>query len=130
MRGAEGVPVHQLQEDSRGSVSGQRVRGWMEDIEMIGAVGPSAELAAQVVGFLVVWVLEVVLAVRGGLPDVEDGVGDASFCNCVGDPAPHQGDPAIVRAADDAIAQFAEGGVRAPEGPEDRGRGGYVIARF
>lgn len=102
----------------------------MQDVEVIATVIVGAELAAQVIGFLVLWVLEVVFAVRGGLPYVKDGVGDAPFCDDVGDTAAHQGDLSIVRAADDGVAKFAERGVRAPEGSEDRGGSGRVISGF
>lgn len=48
----------------------------MVAVKPVLAVLVGAELAAQVVRRLVLGVLEVVLAVGRGLPDIEDGAGD------------------------------------------------------
>lgn len=101
----------------------------MVAVEPILAVLVGLELAAQVVGRLVLRVLEVVLAVGAGLPDVEDGVGDGLAGQQVGDGAVHEGDAARgVGILDDGGAVVAEGGVGGPEGAEDGGRGRVDVA--
>ncbi len=78
-----------------------------------------AELAAEVV-LALVGVLEIVLAVRRGLPDVEDSAlnGGTSFHIC--EHAVHVCDFAVgVGVLDDAVAEVAEGSVGRPEGAED-----------
>ncbi len=96
---------------------------------MILAIGISPELPPQVVIGLVLGILEVVFAVPGGLPDVDDDAGDALPGDEVRDGAVHEGDLAAVRVLNDASAELAEGGVGAPEGAEDGGGGGED-ARF
>lgn len=126
--GPHGVAVQQLQQQPGGTVRGQRVRGRPQDVEVVVAVLVGAELAAQVVGLLVLGVLEVVLAVGRGLPDVDHDVRDRFLGDKVGDSAAHEGGLAVVRAADDVVAVFAEGGVGRPERAQD-GRGGRRIVR-
>lgn len=116
------MSVHQRQQLIRRPVCRQRIRRGMVAVEPVFAVLVGLELAAQVVGRLVLRVLEVVLAVGAGLPDVEDGVGDGLAGQQVGDGAVHEGDAARgVGVLDDGGAVVAEGGVGGPEGAEDGG---------
>ena len=59
------------------TIGGQRVGGRLVAVVPVLAVLVGGELAAEVVGLLVLLVLEVVLAVGTGLPDVDDSAGDA-----------------------------------------------------
>lgn len=68
---------------------------------MIFAVLVCPEFSSQVVWFLVFWVLEVVLSVCRGLPDVDDGVWDAFLGFEVDDLAVHQGDKSAWSFVDD-----------------------------
>ena len=124
--GTHGVAVHELEEGPRGTVGGERVGGGVKAVEPVLALLVGLELAAQVVGRLVLGVLEVVLAVGGSLPDVEDGVGDGLASGDITDDTVHLGDAAVGRDAilDDGAAVLAEGGVGGPEGSENGGRGG------
>ncbi len=123
------MPVHELQQRIARPVGGQRVGGGVVAVEPVLAVLVGAKLAAQVVGGLVVRVLEVVLAVGAGLPDVEDGVGDGLAGEEVGDGAVHAADLAAGgRVLDDGGAVVAEGGVGGPEGAEDGGGGRVNVA--
>lgn len=93
----------------------------MQAVEVVPAVLIGPELAAEVVVCLVLRVLEVVLAIRRRLPDVDDGVLDRLLGLEVGDDAVHERGLAGVRTVDDALAVLPEGGVGAPEGAEDGG---------
>lgn len=121
-----GVAVKPAEHHSRRTVCGQRVCGRAQAVEVVLAIGVAAELAAQVVVDLTLWILEVVLAVGRGLPDVDDGVGDALARQRICDPAVGECDEAAGGGAhDDAVAEVAPRSVGAPEGAEDGGRGGY-----
>ena len=127
--GAHGVAVHELEEVVGGPVGGQRVGSGVVAVEPVLAVLIGPELAAQVVGALVLGVLEVVAAVGAGLPDVEDGTGDRLARQQVGDGAVHLGDAALgVGVLDDGATVLAEGRVRRPEGAQDGGGGGVDVA--
>jgi len=93
---------------------------------VVVAILVCAELAAQVVGLLDFRLLEVILAAGRGLPDVDDGVGDGLLGEDICHTAVHEGDLAVVGAADDGVAVVTEGGVGAPEGAEDGVGGGDV----
>lgn len=117
---AHGVAIHQRQQLVRRTIGGQRVGSGVVAVEPVFAVLVGLELAAQIVGGLVLRVLEVVFAVGAGLPDVEDGAGDGLAGQQVGDGAVHQGDAAFgVGVLDDGAAVLAEGGVGRPEGAQD-----------
>lgn len=123
------MPVHQRQQLKRRPVRRQRVRRRVIAVEPVFPILVGAELAAQVVGRLVLRVLEIVLAVGAGLPDVEDGAGDGLAGEEIGDGAVHEGDAAVgVGVLDDGGAVVAEGGVGRPEGAEDGGRGRVDVA--
>ena len=115
--GTHGVTVHQAKQLERRAIGGQGIGGRVVAVEPVLSVLVGPELAAEVVGGLVLGVLEVVAAVGAGLPDVEDGVGDGLPGEQVGDGAVHQGDAAVrVGVLDDAVAVLAEGRVGRPEG--------------
>ncbi|KUI59071.1 hypothetical protein VP1G_06335 [Cytospora mali] len=128
MGGAHRMAVHHLQQLPRGPVLRQTVGGRVQAVEPVAAVLVGPELAAQVVGALVLGVLEVVLAIGRGLPDVEDGAGNGLAVE-VGDGAVHLGDAATLGCGvnDDTAAKLAEGRVGGPEGAQDGG-GGRVHA--
>lgn len=123
------MTVQKLKELIRRPIRGQRVRRGVVAVQPVLALLVGPELAAQVVGLLVLGILEVVLAVGAGLPDVEDGAGDGLAGDEVGDGAVHEGDAALgVGVLDDGRAVVAEGGVGRPEGAEDGGGGGVDVA--
>ncbi len=126
VRRAHRVPVHERQQVVARPVSRQRVGRRVVAVEPVLAVLVGAELATQVVGCLCLRVLEVVLAVGAGLPDVEDGPGDGLARQQVRDGAVHLADAAARRRVlDDGGAVFPEGSIGRPEGAED-GRRGWV----
>lgn len=128
--GTHGVAVHEGEQVPRGAVLRQAVGGGVEAVEVVAALRVGAELATQVVGGLVVRVLEVVLAVGRRLPDVEDGAGDRLARGHVADHTVHLGDAALGGHAvlDDAAAELAEGRVGRPEGAQDGGGCGVDVA--
>lgn len=99
--GAHGVAVDSLQELPGRTVLGEGVGGGTEAVEAVLAVLVRLELAAEVVVGLVARVLEVVLAVAAGLPEVEGHVGDGFLGLHVADDAVHVGDDAVVLVLDD-----------------------------
>lgn len=90
----------------------------MVAVQPVLAVLIGTEFAPEVVGALVLGVLEVVLAVGRGLPDVEDGVRDGLAGHQVADDAMHQTHAAVgSRVLDDGASILAERGVGGPKGP-------------
>jgi hypothetical protein len=84
------------------------------------------EFAPQVVGLLVLRVLEVVLSICTRLPDINNGARDALLGVKILDHTVHERSLAIwVRVSDNGVAEVAEGGVRRPEGSKNCGRGRY-----
>lgn len=128
--GAHGVAVHEGEELPRGAVAGEGVGGGVEAVEPVLALLVGAELATEVVGGLVLGVLEVVLAVGGGLPDVEDGAGDGLAGDDVADHTVHLGDAAVGGNAvlEDLTTELTEGSVGGPEGAENGGGGRVELA--
>lgn len=122
------MAIQRRQELISGTLNGKRVSRRPEAVEVVVPVLVGAELAAEVVGLLVLGVLEVVFSVRGRLPDIHDGVGDGFACVEVSDAAVHQAGATVVRAAGDGVAVLTEGGVRAPEGAQDCGGCGASAA--
>ena len=82
---------------------------------MIFALRICPELAPQVVIGLVFGVLEVVFAVRGGLPDIDDSSRYWFFGDEIHDPSMHEGYLALVRVLYYASTIVAKRGVGAPE---------------
>lgn len=119
VRGPHGRAVHKVEQHPCGPVGGQRVRRWVVAVPPEIAVLVRKELAAEVVVALV-GVLEVVLAVGGGLPDVKEGADNGLASLQVTQLAVHEGDLAVrVGVLDDGIPEFAEGGVGGPERTQD-----------
>ena len=84
----------------------------MVAVEPVLSVLVCSELPTEVVGGLVIRVLEVVLSVGTSLPDVEYGVGDGLAGLKITDHAVHLADLAVgVCVLDDGAAVVAEGGV-------------------
>lgn len=93
---------------------------------MVLALLVGGELAPQVVGLLVLGVLEIVLSIGTRLPDIDDSSRNALLCVEVLDNTVHKRSLAIgVWVADDGVAEVAEGRVRRPERSEDCGGGGH-----
>lgn len=117
------MTVHQLQKRICWAIGGQRVRSRVVAVQPVLAILVSLELAAQVVGRLVVWILEVVFSIGASLPDVEDGTGNRLSCDEVRDGAVHLANAALrVGVLDDGAAVVPEGRIGRPKGTED-GRG-------
>lgn len=117
--GPHGRAVHEVQQHPCGPVGGQRVRCGVVAVPPELAVFVGQELAAQVVVALV-GVLEVVLAVGRGLPDVQHGPDDGLAGFHVGQSAVHVCHLAVgVGVLDDGVTQTAEGSVGGPEGTQD-----------
>lgn len=122
--GPHGRAIHEIEKHSGRTVGGQRVRGRAVAVPVELALLVRSELAAEVV-LALVGVLEVVLAVGGGLPDVEDCADDGLSSLHVGQDTVHEGDLTVgVGVLDDAVAEIAEGSVGRPEGPENDVGGG------
>jgi hypothetical protein len=147
MRRSHGMSVQESQQLEAWSVSRQAVCGWVVAQEVVFPVFVGTELAPEIVVRLVVWVLplvlvfaaepipstetylEIIFAIRRGLPDVENGSWDALAGGEVGDGAVHPADPtALAGVLDYGGAEIAERRVWRPEGPENRGRGRVDIA--
>lgn len=80
---------------------------------MVLALLVGCELAPEVVGLLVLGVLEIVFSVGTRLPDVDDSAGNTLLCVEILDNTVHQRGLAVgVWVADDGVAEVAEGRVR------------------
>lgn len=116
------MTVHQGKKLVSRTVGRQRIGRRVVAVEPVLAVLVGCEFTTQVVGGLVLRVLEVVFAVGAGLPDVEDGAGDGLAGEEIGDGAVHLAHAALgVGVLDDGAAVVAEWRIRGPEGPEDGG---------
>lgn len=126
--GTHGGAVHEIEENTGGAVGGQRVRSGVVAVPVELSILVGGELAAQVVIGLG-GVLEIVLAVGGGLPDIEDGSSNRLASLHVADGTVHESDTAIgLGILDDAVAESTEGSVGRPEGAEnDVGGGGDTV---
>lgn len=84
----------------------------MVAVKVILAVSVGTELASQIIGCLVLRVLEVVAAVGRGLPDVEDGARDGLAREEVRYGAVHAHHAPVGHGVlDDGAAELAEGRV-------------------
>lgn len=126
--GTHGRAVHEVKEDTSGAVGRQGVGSGVVAVPVELSLLVGSELATEVVIGLL-GVLEIVLAVGRGLPDVEDGANDGLAGLHVFDDTVHEGDAAVgVGVLDDAVAKSAEGSIGRPEGAEnDVGSGGDAI---
>lgn len=127
--GSHGMTVHETKQLVGRTIGGQRVGGRVVAVEPVLAVLVGSELATQVVGRLVLGVLEIVLAVGAGLPDVKDGVGDRLAGDQIADDTVHEADAAFgSRILDNGAAVVTEWCVRRPEGTQDGRRRGVDVA--
>ena len=117
---AHGVPVERSEEGTGSTVGRQRVGSRLVAAEPVLALLVAPELSTQVVGRLVVGILEVVLAVGRSLPDVDDSTGNGLLGVEVGDHAVHESDLAVGSGVlNDGAAVLTEGGIGRPEGAQD-----------
>jgi hypothetical protein len=122
--GTHGGTVHEIEEHTGGAVGGQRVGSGVVAVPVELAVLVGSELAAEVVVGLG-GVLEIVLAVGRGLPDIEDSTDNGLAGLHVLNGTVHEGNTAIgLGVLDDAVAESAEGRIGRPEGAEDNVGGG------
>lgn len=120
VRGSHGMAVHEVYKLEGRAIRGQRISRRVVAVEPKFAVLVGAELAAEVVGRLVVGVLKVVFAIGAGLPYVKDGAGDRSAGEEVGDGAVHSADAAAgIDVLDDGATVLAERSVWRPKGAEN-----------
>lgn len=125
---AHGRAVHDVEQDTGGTVGGERVGSRVIAVPEELSLLVGGELAAKVVLGLL-GILEVVLAVGRGLPDIENGTNDRSASLHVGENTVHVGNLAMrVFVLNNAVAERAERSVRRPEGAEnDVGGGGQAL---
>ena len=83
------MAIQQLQQHTSRSIRRQAVRRRLQAIKVVFAIRICSELAAQVIICLVFGVLEIVFAVRGRLPDIDDGIGNTLSGQQVGDFSVH-----------------------------------------
>lgn len=123
-----GRAVHDIEQNTGGTVGGQRVWGWVVAVPVELSVGVAHKLSAEIVLGLL-GVLEVVFAVGGGLPDVEHGTLDGLAGFHVLEDSVHVGYFAVgIGVLDNAVTKLAEGRVGRPEGSEnDIGCGGEAL---
>lgn len=126
--GTHGRTVHEAEENTGGAVGGEGVRSGVVAVPVKLSILVRGELATQVVIGLS-RVLEIVLAVGGGLPDIEDSTGDWLASFHVPNGTVHEGNATIgFGILNDAVTESAEGCIGRPEGAEDNvGGGGDAI---
>jgi hypothetical protein len=79
---------------------------------------------------LVVGILEIVFAICGSFPNINNCIGNTLLCGEIDDFAVHQSNLTARRFVDyDALTIFAEGSMWRPEGAEN-GRTGGDVSRF
>lgn len=116
------MAIHQSKKLMGWTVRGQRVSRRVIAVEPVIAIFIRSELATEVVGRLVLRVLEVIFAVGAGLPDVKDGSGDGLASDKVSDGAVHLAHSALgIGILNDGGAVVTERSVGRPEGSEDGG---------
>ena len=116
------MSIHELQESIAWSVRWQRVSGRVIAVEPVLSVLIGSEFSSQVVGGVVVWVLEVVFAVGAGLPNVEHGSRNGLSSEKICNRAVHESNLTTRSwVLDDGAAVVAEGGIGRPEGSKNGG---------
>ena len=126
MGGTHGVPVDSLEKFVGRTVRGERVGGGPKAVKPVLSLIVGLELAAEVV-VCEHRVLEIVLAVAAGLPEIKSHVGNRFVGDQIADDAVHVGDLPLVIVLNDGVAELAPGGVGGPEGAEDGGGCGVVV---
>jgi hypothetical protein len=109
------MPIQQAQKRPGWSVRRQGICRGFEAIEVKIALRVGAELATKVVVGLVFRILEVVLAVAGSLPDVDDGASDGLLGHHITHRTVHERYLAVMRILHDAAAKRAKRCIRGPE---------------
>ena len=126
--GSHWVAIKELEELVCWTVLRKRVCGRAETLETVFSLAVGLELSSEVVVGLVVWILEIVLSVGRGLPDVDCDIWDWLLGGHVGNNTVHVGDQAAWSwVLDDATIEFSPWSVGAPERTEDSGGGRGVI---
>lgn len=93
---------------------------WLQAVEIKATLGIRSKLAAQVVTGLVFRVKNVVFAVCGGLPHVENGIWDSLASVDVANRTVEVGElPIFGEFLNDRGTEIAEGSFGGPEGTED-----------
>lgn len=124
------MTIQKLQQHARRPIGWQTVRCWLVHVKVVIAICICAEFSSQIVVRLVLGILEIVFAVRGRLPDVNNGIWNSLAGDQIDDFAVHQGGLTTgVWVLDDGAAELAEGSIGRPEGTEDGG-GSWVDAVF
>jgi len=124
--GTHGVPVDSLEEFVGRTVRGERVGGGPKAVKPVLSLVVGLELAAEVV-VCEHRVLEIVLAVAAGLPEIKSHVGNRFVGDQIADDAVHVGDLPLVIVLNDGVAELAPGSIGRPERTEDGGRCGVVL---
>ena len=110
------------------TVGRKRVRCRTQTVEMITPLTIRLEFPSQIVIHLILRVLEIVLPVRGSLPDIDHSSSHRLLRHKIYHSPLHQRHLALVRAHYDTVAILAERGIGAPEGAEDGRRGGDFVS--
>ena len=123
------VTVEKSEKLVRWTVGWERVGSWAETDKAVLSVLVGPELSTKVVVLLVLLVLEVVLAVGGSLPKVDNGVLDWLLGNHVLDNTVHAGDKtAWSWAVNNGLAKVPEWSVWRPEWTKNGGGGWRVTS--
>jgi len=121
------VTVEKLEELIRWTIGWKRVGGWAKADKAVLAVLVGQELSTQVVVLLVLLVLEVVLAIGGGLPEVDKDVWNWLLGGHVLDNSVHVGDESTWSwAVDDALSKLPVWCIWRPEWSKN-GRGSWGV---
>lgn len=126
--GTHGRAVHELEEDTGGTIGRQGVGSRVVAVPVELAILVGLELATKVVLGLL-GVLEVVLAVGRSLPDVENSTLNGSTSLHILEDTVHVCNSAtLLVVLNDAVAELTERCVGRPEGAEnDVGGGGHAL---
>jgi hypothetical protein len=126
---AHGGAVHDVEQDTGRAVGGEGVGSRVVAVPPELALLVGSELSAEVVLSLC-GVLEVVLTVGRGLPDIEDGASNGLAGLHVCEDTVHKGGLSVrLGVLDDAVTEGAEGSAGRPEGAENDvgGRGQALL---
>jgi len=126
--GTHGGTVHEVQQNTGGAISGQRVGSWVVAVPVELALLVGSELAAKVVLGLS-GVLEIVLAVGGGLPDIQNSAGNGGTGLHISENTVHISDLTVgLGVLNDGVTQSAERSIGRPEGTQNNvGGGGLAL---
>ena len=105
----------------------KRIGCRVKAIVVIFAILVRVKLPSQVVIGLIFRILKVIFSIRRGLPYIDDGSGNRLLRLEVRHASMHKSHFGLVRTVYYAGAVVAERGIRAPERPEYRRRGGRIV---